>query len=114
MKNKTNLNAPTAAYRHLQARLGRTGWVALGSVVERGEPGRGGPRYQWTRRVEGKTVTVALSAEQFAWIKDAIANQRKAWALLEDMHRLSLQQMWKHLPSAPRRKPLSKGKMGLN
>jgi hypothetical protein len=57
--------------------LGQTGWVALGSVMERNKPGQGGPRYQWSRRVAGKTVTVALSKEQFEWLKAAIANQRE-------------------------------------
>lgn len=75
-----------AAYRRLRARLGQMGWVALGSVLERKLPGGGGPRYQWSRRVEGKTVTVALSQEQFAWLKQAIANQRRAEALLSQMH----------------------------
>jgi len=46
--------------------------VALGSVLERKLPGAGGPRYQWSRRVEGKTITVALSQEQFAWASGAI------------------------------------------
>src|SRR5215475_7285087 len=88
-----------ASYRRLLARLQQIGWIALGSVVERNLPGQGGPRYQWSRRVEGKTITVALSAEQFIWLKAAIANQRKASQLLSQMHKLSLQYMWKNLPS---------------
>ena len=103
-----------AAYRRLRARLEQIGWVALGSVLERKLPGQGGPRYQWSRRVEGKTVTVALSAPQFAWLKRAIANQRKAEALLGQMHQLTLEYMWKHLPSTSRRKILSKKTLGLN
>ena len=103
-----------ASYQRLRARLEQTGWVALGSVLERGLPGQGGPRYQWSRRVEGKTVTVALSAEQFAWLKRAIANQREVEALLSQMHQLSLDYMWKHLPNPPRRKRLSKRTLGLN
>src|SRR6266436_3654814 len=79
-----------ASYRQARAKLERIGWVALGSVLERKLPGGGGPRYQWSRRVKGKTVTVALSAEQFAWLKVAIANQRKAEALLADLHQLTL------------------------
>ena len=73
----------TAPYRRFQAQLGQTGWIALGSVLERNQPGQGGPRYQWSRRVEGKTITVALSAEQFAWLRQAIANQRQLWDILE-------------------------------
>lgn len=103
-----------AAYLRLQAELGRTGWVALGSVVERDKPGQGGPRYQWSRRVEGKTVTVALSAEQFTWLGKAIANQRRVWSILERMHRITLRQMWKSLPSTSRRKRLSKRTLGTN
>lgn len=103
-----------AAYRRLRARLAQIGWIALGSVLERNLPGQGGPRYQWSRRVEGKTITVALSAEQFAWLKAAITNQRKASDLLSQMQKLSLQYMWKKLPSTSRRKRLTKKTLGLN
>jgi hypothetical protein len=64
--------------------------------------------------VQGKTVTVALSPEQFAWLKRAIANQRKVKDLLSQMYRLTLDYMWKHLPSTFRRKMLSKKTLGLN
>ena len=107
-------DAGPAEYRRLQKRLGQSGWIALGSVLERDQPGQGGPRYQWTRRVQGKTVTVALSAEQFAWLKAAIANQRKIRQILARMQQLTLAHMWKHLPSARRRKQLSKNTLGVN
>ena len=103
-----------AAYRRCQDQLARIGWVALGTVLERNQPGQGGPRYQWSRRVEGKTITVALSAEQFAWLKAAIANQRKAWNILEQMHRQTLEHMWQTLPGTTRRKKLSNKTLGLN
>lgn len=103
-----------AAYQQLHSRLDRIGWVALGSLLERKVPGRGGPRYQWSRRVKGKTVTVALSGEQFAWLKEAIANQRKIQEILSQMHQQTLEYMWKNLPSTPRRKKLSKKTLGTN
>lgn len=78
----------------------------LGSVLERGRLGQGGPRNQWSRTVRGKTVVVALSAEQFAWMRQAITHQREAWAIMEQMHRLSLEYPWKKLPSTTRRKRL--------
>ena len=53
-------------------------------------------------------MTVALSPQQFAWLKDAIANQRKAESLLSQMHQLILKYMWKNLPTTSRRKRLSK------
>jgi hypothetical protein len=103
-----------AAYRRLQTRLGQMGWMALGSVLERDASRPGGPRYQWSRRVGDKTVTVALSAEQFAWLKAAIANQRKVWDLLMQMQQLSVRYMWKNIPGTIRRKRLSKKTLGLN
>lgn len=107
MKRKTPEPDLPAAYRRLQARLSQIGWVALGSLVERNQPGQGGPRYQWSRRVGPKTVTVALSAEQFAWLKEALAHQRQAWEILTKMQQLTLRQLWK-LPGTTRRKQLSK------
>jgi len=101
-------------YERLRAQLAQTGWVALGSVVERNQPGQGGPRYQWSRRVGGKTVTVALSREQFEWLGQAIQRNRKAWGILEKMHQQSLDYMWKTLPSTTRRKRLTKKTLGLN
>jgi hypothetical protein len=103
-----------AAYRRLRQRLSQVGWIALGSVLERGQPGQGGPRYQWSRRVGQKTVTVALSAEQFAWLQAAITNQRQVWDLLLQMQHQTVAYMWKHLPSTTRRKRLSKKTLGLN
>ena len=47
----------------------------LGYVQDRG-PGAGGPCYQWTRKERGKTVSVALSKEQFEAMREAIANWR--------------------------------------
>jgi hypothetical protein len=102
------------AYQRRRHRLAQIGWIALGSVLERNLPGKGGPRYQWSRRVEGKTVTVALSAQQFAWLKAAIANQRKVEVLLDQLHQLTLDYMWKNLPSTSRRKRLSNRILGLN
>lgn len=114
---KSSRPAPTdlpAQYRRICRQLGEIGWVALGSLLERTKPGQGGPRYQWSRRVGRKTITVALSREQFRWLKAALANQRKAWDLLSQLQRLTMKFMWRNLPSAPRRKRLSKKTLGLN
>ena len=76
-------------------------------------PGAGGPCYQWTRKVKGKTVSVALSKEQYLWLKDAIANWRNVRATLKAMQRLSRHTLFSTVPGAPRRKPLSKKVLGL-
>src|SRR2546423_5111535 len=112
-QTEKQLQGLPTGYLRLQARLAQSGWVALGSLIERTKPGQGGPRYQWSRRVEGKTITVALSAEQFQWLKKAIANQRKVWKLLDQMQKRTLQYLWKNLPDPRRRKSLSKKTLGL-
>lgn len=114
MKKESELSDWSAAYRRLQQRLAQTGWIALGSLVERTEAGKGGPRYQWSRRVGKKTVTVALSAEQFKWLGKAIANQRQVWEILTSMQQMTIEHMWQNLPGPARRKRLSKKTLGLN
>jgi hypothetical protein len=114
MSNPKNLQILPAEYQRLRQSLAHVSWIALGSLLERRLPGQGGPRYQWSRRVGKKTVTVALSAEQFAWLKKAVANQRKVWATLLQMQNLTAQFALQNLPNPPRRKRLSKRRLGLN
>jgi hypothetical protein len=101
-------------YQRLCRSLAQTSWIALGSLIERTQPGQGGPRYQWSRRVGAKTLTVALSAEQFAWLKKAVANQRRVWDILRQMQHLTAQYALENLPNPPRRKRLTKKHLGLN
>ena len=114
MPNLKNTPTPPPEYQRLCQSLAQTRWIALGSLIERTQPGQGGPRYQWSRRVGKKTVTVALSAEQFAWLKKAIANQRQVWNTLMQMQRLTAQYALENLPNPPRRKRLTKKHLGLN
>ena len=100
-------------YQRLRQKLSGIGWIALGSLVERAKPGQGGPRYQWSRRVGPKTVTVALSAEQFSWLKQAISNQREAWDILMQLQQLTAQHALEQLPGPPRRKRLTRKRLGL-
>ena len=111
VKNTTEL---PSAYRHLRDKLSNINWIALGSLVERNKPGQGGPRYQWSRRVGAKTVTVALSAEQFDWLKQAIANQRKVWDILTQLQQMTAHHALENIPGPPRRKRFSKKRLGLN
>jgi hypothetical protein len=46
-------------YRQLQRQLGQVGYLSQGSVFQRA-PDQQGSRYVWTRKVQAKTVTVAL------------------------------------------------------
>jgi hypothetical protein len=99
-------------YARLQRRLRATGWISEGYVQNRG-PGAGGPCYQWTRKVKGKTVSVALSKEQYEWLSGAIAQWRETQATLQEMQRLSRRVLFETLPHPPRRKKLGKKVLGL-
>ena len=101
-------------YRRLRDKLSSIGWIALGSLVQRDKPGQGGPRYQWSRRVGAKTVTVALSPEQFGWLKQAIGNQREVWDILMELQRLTAEHALQNIPGPQRRKRFSKKRLGLN
>lgn len=88
------------------------GWISQGYVQDRG-PGAGGPCYQWTRKVRGKTVSVALSREQYEWLDHAIANWRQVQQTLKEMQRLSRQVLFETVPHPPRHKRLGKRALGL-
>ena len=100
-----------AHYAHLRQRLARIGWMSEGYVQDRG-PGAGGPCYQWTRKVKGKTVSVALSREQYEWLARAIAEWRQVQATLKEMQRLSRQVLFETVPNPQRRKRLGKKVLG--
>jgi hypothetical protein len=100
-----------AGYASLRRRLASLGWISEGYVQDRG-PGAGGPCYQWTRKVKGKTVSVAPSKEQFEWLRAAIAEWRQLQATLKEMQRLSRQVLFDTLPHPPRRKRLGKKVLG--
>ncbi len=99
-------------YDQLRQSLACTAWISEGYVQNRG-PGAGGPCYQWTRKVKGKTVSVALSKEQFEWLAQAIAQWRQVQATLKEMQRLSRQVLFETVPHPPRRKRLGKKVLGL-
>src|ERR1700720_748135 len=109
---KTNRARIEADYAQLRARLGRLGWLSHGYVQDRG-PGAGGPCYQWTRKVKAKTVSVALSQEQYEALKQAIENWREAQAILQHMQALRRQVIFETLPNPPRRKRLGRKVLGL-
>src|SRR5512137_2015692 len=94
-------------YAQVRSRLAQTGWISEGYVQDRG-PGAGGPCYQWTRKVKGKTVSVALSKEQFEWLREAIAEWRRVQSILKEMQRLSREVLFENLPNPKRRKRLGK------
>jgi len=109
---KDHLPQWEAPYARLRERFENLGWISEGYVQDRG-PGAGGPCYQWTRKVRGKTVSVALSREQCEWLRTAIANWREVQHTLKEMQRLSREVLFTTVPHPPRRKQLGKRVLGL-
>jgi len=109
---KDHLPQWEARYARLRERFKHLGWISEGYVQDRG-PGAGGPCYQWTRKVRGKTVSVALSREQYEWLRTAIANWREVQRTLKEMQRLSREVLFTTVPHPPRRKWLGKRVLGL-
>lgn len=107
-------NQPLAdQFNRLRARLADIGWISNGYVQDRG-PGAGGPCYQWTRKVKAKTVSVALSKEQYDALNQAIQNWNQLQQILQEMQVLSRQFIFETLPHPPRRKRLGKKVLGIS
>ena len=104
--------ARQCAYRRLSRSLAQIGYISEGSVLDRStlHPPRSG--YQWTRKVAQKTITVALSPEQYRFLKKAIANRRTLEKTITQMEKLSRQILFENLPDTDRRKPLRKKVLG--
>jgi hypothetical protein len=99
-------------YQSLCQELYRIGWISEGYAQNRGK-GAGGPCYQWTRKVKGKTVSVALSKEQFEGLAEAIQTWQKTKKIIKRMQQLSREEIFTTLPGLKRRKPLGKRVLGL-
>jgi hypothetical protein len=112
MKAKRTSAERSAQYQRLAGELSSLSWISEGYVQNRG-PGAGGPCYQWTRKVKGKTVSVALSKEQFEWLHAAIQNWKRLKTTLTQMQRLSREELFETIPGTKRRKPLGKRVLGL-
>jgi hypothetical protein len=112
MKHDFSLAEAQAQYARLARQLAGVGWISEGYAQDRG-PGAGGPCYQWTRKVRNKTVSVALSKEQYEWLRAAIQNWRNVQATLKEMQRLSRRVLFESVKNPPRRKRLGKRVLGL-
>ena len=99
-------------FERLARRLADLGYISQGSVLDRStlHPPRSG--YQWTRKVARKTITVALSPEQFQALREAIQNRRTLQKTITQMEKLSRRILFASLPDTRRRKPLPKKVLG--
>jgi hypothetical protein len=70
--------------QELAKELGKFTLLSQGSVMPQPPSA-----WRWTRKVSGKTVSRGLSAQQADLMKQAIANQRKVDAIIDEMRALS-------------------------
>ena len=99
-------------YERLRQKLARIGYISRGSVLARSVATSGRSGYQWTRKVAGKTVSVALSQEQFEALKQAVSNHRELSRTLAQMEKVSRQLLFQTTADTRRRKPLNKKVLG--
>ena len=100
-------------YDRLRNTLAKIGYISQGSVLDRSTLRSPRSGYQWTRKVARKTITVALSQEQFESLRQAIENRRNLQKTIGKMEKLSRQILFKTLPDTHHRKPLPKRVLGL-
>ena len=112
MKKKSFSPAQVAALRvrfeRCKQQIMALDWLSEGSVTEN-HPGT----WRWTRKVKAKTVSVALSKEQYQALQQAIENWRELQEILRRMQALSRRVIFETLPNPPRRKRLGKKVLGL-
>jgi hypothetical protein len=110
----SSLTALKAKYDQLRKSLARIGYISQGSVLQRTVEASGRSGYQWTRKVAQKTITVSLSATQFAAMKQAVTNERQLWKTIQQMERISRQIIFASTSDTQRRKRLTKKVLGFN
>lgn len=113
-QHHSRLDSAQRRYAQLRRRLARLGYISQGSVQDRTARQGGGAGYQWTRKVAQKTVTVSLTAEQFAHLRQAVNNYRHLRQDLKEMERLSRSIIFETAPHPSRRKHLSSKVLGIN
>jgi hypothetical protein len=105
-------------HRRIVATLAESGLALPGSVVTRSMPcGKAGcrckadppqlhgPYQQWTRKIDGKTVTRWLSAEQAARYEAWFLNARRLRELVTELEVLSLRVAERHEGWEPQQPP---------
>src|ERR1700691_293939 len=100
-------------YQRLRQSLAALGYISQGSVLDRSTLRTPRHGYQWTRKVAGKTVTVALTRAQFQALRQAVDNQKKLRATLRKMETLSRRILFEKLPHHHRHKRLNEKDLGL-
>ena len=112
MQKADSITSLQRQYEQLRSRLSHLGWISQGSVQDRTDRKGRGVGYQWTRKVAAKTVTVALTQEQFSKMRQAVTNYRQLRRLLKEMEQVSRSIIFQTAPHTARRKRLSHKVLG--
>jgi hypothetical protein len=112
MQQADSISSMQRQYDQLRQRLSLLGWISQGSVQDRTNRKGGGVGYQWTRKVAAKTVTVALTQEQFSKMRQAVANYQQLRLLLKKMEKVSRSIIFQTEPHTSRHKKLSRKVLG--
>jgi hypothetical protein len=99
-------------YQRLRQSLAQIGFISQGSVIDRSRLRSPRFGYQWTRKVKGKTVTVALSQSEFEDLTHAIANARRLNETIRKMEQISRRILFSNRSKSPHRKPLRQKVLG--
>jgi len=112
MKSNDALASARRTFAELRDGLSQLGHISQGSVQDRTHRQGGGAGYQWTRKVAQKTVSVALTPEQFQLMKAATANYQQLRKTLKRMETLSRVILFGTAPHTARLKRLSPKVLG--
>jgi hypothetical protein len=100
-----------AQYQKCVAALAGLGPICNGSAIKRndvrqvdGQTKTRGPYYLWTRKLRAKTLSVALSEDQFVKLSAAIANHKKLEKTLAKMRQLAEKTIFVGTPGVKKRK----------
>ena len=99
---QTRLTAYQRSYRQLAERIAEIGYIAAGSITCRhtrcgtpscrchaDPPQLHGPYWQWTAKINGKTVTRRLSQSEAELYQEWIANDRQLRAIITQMRQVA-------------------------
>lgn len=101
-------------YRQLAAQLAEIGMISAGTLTRRytrcaspgckcrADPPRPhGPYWQWTRKIDGKTVTRRLTPAEAKLYREWIANDRRLRRIIDQMRTIAAKTAEIHLTQNP-------------
>jgi|TARA_Y100000031_G_scaffold139282_1_gene165861 hypothetical protein len=102
-----------ARFESLRNSLASSPWILQGSVNEKPPPPdstSARTTYTWTRKLRGKTATVALSPQQARAFQRAIAANRRLEKKLEAMREITQKALTESLPGVKKTRDSKKAR----